>query len=174
MHALFRLFLDVLLRRRGPEDIPASWALAAAVSVAAMAVNAAYVANVPQAVPDGHWAWRTLGDFGAGALFLALVLQLAGLLPRFLQSFTALTGTSALLGLPALVLLALAQTGWRPLQTALNVAFTMLCVASLFVTEHILRRTLECTVWRSLPLTLANFLVSLAVAQWFDNFFRSA
>ena len=169
MHALFRLFLDVLLRRRGPEDVPPSWALAGVVSVASMAVNALYVAK---AVPDGHWALRTLGDFAAGALFLAFILLLARLLPRFLQSFTAMAGTSTLLGLPALALLALAQTGWRPLQTVLNLAFTMLLVASLFVTEHILRRTLECSVWRSIPLTFANFLLSLGVAQWFDTVFR--
>lgn len=170
MHALFRLFLDVLLRRRGPEDVPPSWALAGVVSVASMAVNALYVAHVPNG--DGHWAVRTLGDFAAGALFLAFILLLARLLPRFLQSFTAMAGTSTLLALPALALLALAQTGWRPLQTVLNLAFTMLLVASLFVTEHILRRTLECSVWRSIPLTFANFLLSLGIAQWFDTVFR--
>ena len=43
----------------------------------------------------------------------------------------------------------------------------MLIVASLFVTEHILRETLECPRLLSIPLTIANLLLSLAVAQWF-------
>ncbi len=113
-------------------------------------------------------------DFAAGAVFLAAVLAMFGHLARYLQSFTALAGTGALLGLPALGLLALAQTGWQPLQWVLNVAFMMLLVASLFVTEHILRRTLECSRWRSVPLTLANFLLSVSVAQWLDRWLRTA
>jgi hypothetical protein len=49
----------------------------------------------------------------------------------------------------------------------LTLAFYMLIVASLFVTEHILRETLECPRLLSIPLTIANLLLSLAVAQWF-------
>jgi hypothetical protein len=77
--------------------------------------------------------------------------------------------TSLLLTIPALGLLAVAQTGWAPLQLPLTLAFYMLIVASLFVTEHILRETLECPRLLSIPLTLANLLLSLAVAQWFDQ-----
>lgn len=171
MHGLLRLFLDLLLRRRGPEDLPHSWVLCALVSLAGLSANALYVST---AVPDGHWAVRTVVDFAAGAGFLVAVLALFGHLARFVQSFTALAGTGVLLSLPALLLLGLAQTGWQPLQGVLNLAFMMLLVASLFVTEHIFRRTLECSRWRSVPLTLANFLLSVSVAQWLDRWLRAA
>lgn len=166
MRLLLRLFLDILLRRRGPQDVPASNALAVAVVCACFTVTCLYsaYANV-----DGRWLARTAADLVASAAFLAGLLWATGRRARFQQSFTALNGTSLLLGLPALGLLAVAQTGWAPLQLPLTVAFYMLIVASLFVTEHILRETLECSRLLSILLTVANLFLSLAVAQWFDQ-----
>lgn len=166
MRSLLWLFLDILLRRRGPQDLPASPALAGAVVLGCFATTAIYSAY---ANPEGRWFVRTAADLLATGLFLAGLLLAAGRLPRFLQSFTAMNGTSLLLTIPALGLLAIAQTGWAPLQLPLTLAFYMLIVASLFVTEHILRETLECPRLLSIPLTVANLLLSLAVAQWFDQ-----
>lgn len=166
MRSLLTLFLEILLRRRGPQDVPASPALTMVVVAACFCTTAFYGAY---ANPEGRWLVRTAADLGASALFLAGLLVAAGHLPRFQQSFTAMNGTSLLLSLPALGLLAVAQTGWAPLQLPLTVAFYMLIVASLFVTEHILRETLECSRFLSIPLTVANLLLSLAVAQWFDQ-----
>ena len=166
MRSLLRLFLDILLRRRGPQDVPASTALAVAVVCACFCVTGLYSAY---ANADGRWLARTAADLAANAAFLAGLLVVSGRGARFQQSFTALNGTSLLLSLPALGLLAVAQTGWAPLQLPLTLAFYMLIVASLFVTEHILRETLECPRLLSIPLTLANLFLSLAVAQWFDQ-----
>ncbi|MEY4377344.1 MAG: hypothetical protein RJB26_1894 [Pseudomonadota bacterium] len=171
MRSLLWLFLDILLRRRGPQDVPASPALGWAVVCAAFGASAAYSAF---AVPDGRWLARTAADLVASALFLAGLLLASRRLSRFQQSFTAMNGASLLLSIPALGLLAVAQTGWAPLQLPLTLAFYMLIVASLFVTEHILRETLECPRLLSIPLTVANLFLSLAVAQWFDQSTRAA
>jgi len=170
MRLLLKLFLEILLRRRGPQDVPASPALTVLVALACFATTAIYGAY---ANPEGRWLVRTAADLTASALFLAGLLVAAGHLSRFQQSFTAMNGTSLLLNVPALGLLAVAQTGWAPLQLPLTVAFYMLIVASLFVTEHILRETLECSRWLSIPLTVANLLLSLALAQWFDQSARA-
>ncbi len=165
MHSLFRLFIDILLRRKGPQDLPSSWSFGLVVVLCGLLANAAYVA---MAVPDGRWLVRTVADFAASAGFLALVLVLGGHPRRFQQSFTALCGVGLLLTLPAYGFVLLAQTGWSPLQWLLDLLFTMLLVASLFVTEHILRQALECSPWRSVPLTFANLMLSIAVSQWFN------
>lgn len=171
MRSLLTLFLDILLRRRGPQDVPASPALAVVVVLGCFCTTVLYGAY---ANPEGRWLVRTAADLAASAAFLAGLLLAAGRMPRFLQSFTAMNGTSWLLSVPALGLLAVAQTGWAPLQLPLTIAFYMLIVASLFVTEHILRETLECSRFLSIPLTVANLLLSLAVAQWFDQSARAA
>ena len=77
------------------------------------------------------------------------------------------------MGIPLMQEYRFAQIG-RQLQLPLTIAFYMLIVASLFVTEHILRETLECSRFLSIPLTVANLLLSLAVAQWFDQSARAA
>ena len=166
MRSLLWLFLDILLRRRGPQDLPASPALAGAVVLGCFATTAIYSAY---AAPDTRWLFRTAADLLANGLFLAGLLLAAGRWPRFRQSFTAMNGASLLLNIPAFAWLALAQLRWAPLQLPIQVASVTVFVASLFVTEHILRETLECPRLLSISLTIASLALSLAVAQWFDQ-----
>lgn len=165
MHGLLMLFTDILLRRRGPQDVPVSRFLDGMVWGLAFVASALYAWL---ASSDGLWLVRAGADLVAGGVFTLGVLALFGHAARFRQTYTAQCGTAVLLTLPALAIGLLAQGGDASLAVVFRVLFTVLFVASLVVTEHIFRQALECTPWKSVPVTLANLMLALWVSRFFD------
>jgi hypothetical protein len=158
---LFRMFVDIALWRRGPQDLPASVTLAWLVTLIYALVSAVQI---------GMMGW----DFRSGLMLVGLdlglqVLWLWGLLsffgkgPRFLQSITAFLGVGALLtvidifisGVEAAVGIGADHPGnpWPFLHLGLL----------LLLLGRILQQALERSLFLSMSLTLVIMLtVSLA------------
>jgi hypothetical protein len=144
MFALFDAFLQILLRRRGPEDLPDSRFLLA------LALGAYLLCQVPVAVIMYGWTAVTAALLAADALLLAvyfwIVLQLAGHAGRYRQTLTALAGTGALLALLQAPLVWLMQSMRGPQADApwpLTLALLLLLVWTVLVQSHVATRALE-------------------------------
>ena len=96
MIALIRLFVDILLLRRGPQDLPAAPALLAALLIVNFLVGGLFFD--PGEEQASGWA-QTATDLGLQMLMAALVLQLRGFQARVLQTLSAFAGTGLLLSL---------------------------------------------------------------------------
>lgn len=151
MPALIRLFFDIAMHRRGPQDVPAQQG-------AFLFALAAYL------VAGGAVLWPTASGTREmfGQLMLDLVLMVAvcaallaltGRAARLGQTLAALFGTGALLSaaaLPFVWLLAVTLGGAEPMPETIppaaalsSIALFGLLLASLLVTGHILRHALD-------------------------------
>ena len=95
MTQIFRMFFDIAILRRGPQDLPASKILAWLVSACYLFVSA---------VQSGMRGWDVvttllllLLDLGMQALWLWVLLVFFARRARFLQTFTAFIGVNVLL-----------------------------------------------------------------------------
>ena len=178
MQALIRLFLEVALHRKGPQDVPASGVVFGLALLAYLAVGAAVL-------------WPTAA--GAGSLLAQLALDLAllllvfgGLLAgtgragRLQQTLSALLGTGALLSAAALPFVWLAARslgdggplpGMEFPAVLSTTALFMLLLASLLVTGHILRHAMD---WRYAAGVLAAVVYFALSIAMFRRYFPSA
>lgn len=102
MKALFDLFFDICLMRRGPQDLPSSTSLLRVAGVV-YALVALVLASIGGDM--GRAAMQVAIDLAVTIVFVQLVLRIRDRGGRFVQTLTALFGTSALLtafGLPLL------------------------------------------------------------------------
>jgi hypothetical protein len=102
-----RVFLNIALLRRGPQDLPASKFLLAALIALAILVNLAV------SLVSGFDVWltveRSMLSASLGLLLTAAVLSIAGRRHRFVQASTAMVGAELVIAPLAIVLLALAK-----------------------------------------------------------------
>jgi len=145
MVALFNLFLDICLLRKGPQDVPTSVALLQ-LSVAVYAIVGLVLLlanlNITQAFT------LVMLDLG---LLLGLtygVLNILGRGTRFTQTVTALAGTGLLLELIAWPLaIWIGQANLRQEAAALpSLLYLALLVWNIAITGHILRHALSTTL----------------------------
>jgi hypothetical protein len=103
-----RVFLDIVLWRRGPQDLPVSAVLLAITIAAYVAVSGLQLALLDET--PRMWLFFLVGDPLLLAAWIWLVLRLFSHPERFLQTAAAVFGTGALLGvalfLPLQVLVA--------------------------------------------------------------------
>jgi hypothetical protein len=141
VQALIRFFFELCLLRRAPQDLPASrplvWTLVGAELLVGLLVGLAAGLHPATSLAQG------LAELALtlGALYLALLLvRHPG---RFDQAASALLGTGALLGLFAVLPLAMDATGSEETDAAALGAVLLLAllVWSIAVTGHILRHT---------------------------------
>jgi hypothetical protein len=111
MITLLRTFFDIALWRKGPQDLPASWTLAALALIAYVAMT--YL-RVRMLNADAHAAlvWSGVPVIML-CLWLWAVLAFFGRRQRFVQTITAALGVG--------VLLLLLDIGMRALQISLGV-----------------------------------------------------
>jgi len=139
---LVRFFFDLCLLRRAPQDLPASWALLGVTLLADLLTGMMLASAV--GISPGMGLAQSLFDVAFMLVLLYGALYLLDRLPRFLQSATALLGSSALLGFAAAVpvgLLPPDQEGREPIGAAL--LLLTLVLWSILVTGHILRHTFQ-------------------------------
>lgn len=101
MREVLKLFAQILLLRRGPQDLPASGLLLVLTVVAYVVVNCVFSYLFP---PAREWPALLLIDVGFLLLWNALLLKAAGRPERTLQTTTAVFGYQLLLS-PLLVIL---------------------------------------------------------------------
>lgn len=162
---LLHLFVDILLLRAGPQDVPASFALFM-LALLASAVTSLLLAL--ESFSGREAILRVTVELGLSALLLAALLAFHGHRARFVQSFTAVCGTGALLALVAWPLFGIALA--RPAEDGLAVLALLLLwllfAWSILVVGHILRNALEFGWFRSLMLALAYALLIAALGEW--------
>ncbi len=159
MLQFLKVFVDIVLWRRGPQDLPASALLLGLAGAAYVVVSIMQLAWLDE--PPAAWLVFVVLD----PLLLTggtwLLLRLFGRRERFLQTATAVLGTGALLGaalfLPMQWLLAVLDV--RPGSTIAGVAALALVVAFALVTGRILQRAMDSSLITGVALSLTYFLL---------------
>jgi len=166
MRELIRLFSQIALLKRGPQDVPASPLLLALTVVGYLCVNVVVGALLP---PDHRWPAWLLVDTLFMLAWYAVLLRLLGRPERILQTTTALFGFQAVLS-PLLIASEWLlrryseDTTW---QVPITVAGLLLFVWLLAANSHIVRAALEWPAASSVALvilqTLASWLLQFAL-----------
>lgn len=174
MQALIRLFLDIILHRKGPQDVPPSTAVFGMALLAYLLVGAAVL--WPAADTAIVLAGQLLLDLLLVALIFGGLLAVTGRPARTMQTLAALFGTGALLSsaaLPFVWINARALSDGAPvpgmeLPAALSTtALFMLLVVSLLVTGHVLRHALAWSYAAGVLVATLYFAVSVFVFRLF-------
>lgn len=162
---LLQLFIDILLLRAGPQDVPASRVLLAAVLAASLTASALLALET---FPAPTAMVATGLELVLTAALLALLLGLSGHGARFVQTFTALCGTGALLALLAWPLFGIVMG--RPADDGLGLMAMLmlwgLYAWSILVIGHILRHALEIGLMRGMLFALAYVLLVAGLGEW--------
>lgn len=164
MVALFNLFLDICLFRKGPQDVPASTALLK-LCLIAYTLSGLLVLLLNTSIPVA--ILQILLDLVllSGLLYWGLILHHHP--QRFEQSLSALTGVGTLMGLLALPLML-----WIVNQTADDdVSLPSLLLLALIgwsiaITAHILRHAFETSLGFGILYALGYTLLSWTLTGW--------
>jgi hypothetical protein len=157
--AFFKVFLDIVLWRRGPQDLPASGLLFLFTVVAYVAVSAIQLLLLQET--GAAWVVFLLFDPLLLTACVWLLLRLYGHPERFLQTATAVFGTGALLSLVVflpLQLLLQARGGGPQDGLAQVVALLLLGVFAL-VTGRILKLGTDSSLFTGVAVALSYFFL---------------
>ena len=94
LRALFSVVVDIILLRRGPEQVPASTVLLAVTVAIYLAISAMVVASV--ATTDGNWPVELIIGAASMLVWYQVALQLAKKRERYPQTMTAMFGVSTI------------------------------------------------------------------------------
>jgi len=161
---LVRVYVDIALLRRGPEDLPYS----RAVLLRALAWYVAsglllFQIHVPVFLDALS---ELLVSLLLEMLFFVALLQFAGKAARIMQTLTAVAGTGVLFTVLALPLHWWIQGAPAGAGQGLpQAAVLMLLVWSFLTGGHILRRALEIPLVGGVVLVLAEFILAVAVTR---------
>lgn len=147
---LARLYFDIALWRRGPQDVPGSAAalsltVVAYVAISLLAIRAADIAiPVPANSPRQPGVILIVADVILVGVWYWLLLRWSGRPERWTQTVAAIFGCSAWLTPPSVLtsqLVLMASGGWRQL---LALILTLALLAwGMLINAHILRHALE-------------------------------
>lgn len=154
-----RIFVDIVLWRRGPQDLPAS-ALMLAIAVAAyVAVSAVQLALLGETAAT--WFFFLIVDPLLLGAWVWLVLKLYGHVARFTQTASAVFGTGAVLGLGLYLPLQLLVTGlgYEPTSGLAQVFALLLVVTFALVTGRIIKLATDSNLFTGIAVSLTYFLV---------------
>jgi hypothetical protein len=154
-----KVFLDIVLWRRGPQDLPASPLLLALVTAAYVAVSAVQLLMLHEAGPT--WFVFVVVDPVLLICGTWLLLRLFQHPERFLQTATAVLGTGALLGLAVYLPLQwiLDAAGATPESTLAGIAALALVVMFALVTGRILQLAMDASLFTGVAISLTYFLL---------------
>jgi hypothetical protein len=154
-----KVFVDIVLWRRGPQDLPASPLLLGITVAAYVAVSAAQLALLHESAAS--WFVFVVLD----PLLLTggtwLLLRLFQHTERFLQTATAVLGTGALLGLLLFLPLQwiLSLLGAGPESPAAGIFALLLVVVFALVTGRILQLATDSNLFTGVALSLTYFML---------------
>lgn len=166
MRALFDLFLDICLFRKGPQHIPASQILLRAALIAYGASGLLVLLISLDAVS------ALLVMFADMVLLTGLtygVLSLRGYSPRFSQTLTALLGTGTLVQLAALpVSLWVSKTLEQDIAALPQLLYLALLVWSIAIMAYILQQALAVSRGIGILYTFGYIAISWTVSSWLE------
>lgn len=166
MHALFNLFLDICLFRKGPQDVPASVAL---LKICLLAYGLSGLLVLLLGTPAPVALLQILLDMVllSGLLYLLLILYRRS--KRFEQTLSALTGTGTLMGLLALPLMSwIAHQGTGGDTELPSMLMLVLMVWNTAIIAHILRHAFETSTWVGALYALGYTFLSWTLTGWID------
>lgn len=154
-----RIFLDIVLWRRGPQDLPVSNLLLAMAVAAYVAVSAVQLALLGETAAT--WFFFVVVDPLLLGGWVWLVLRLYGHPERFLQTATAVFGTGAVLGIGLYLPLQLIITGlgYDPASGLAQVFALVLVVVFALVTGRIIKLATDSNLFTGIAVSLTYFLI---------------
>jgi len=154
-----RICLDIVLWRRGPQDLPASSLLLAIALGAYIAVSAAQLALLGETAAT--WIFFIVIDPLLLGGWVWLVLRVYGHPERFLQAASAVFGTGAVLGIGLYLPLQLIITGlgYEPTSGLAQFFALLLVVAFALVTGRIIKLATDSNLFTGIAVSLTYFLV---------------
>ncbi len=154
-----RICLDIVLWRRGPQDLPASGLLLAIAVAAYVAVSAVQLALLGETAAT--WLFFMVVDPLLLAGWVWLVLRLYGRRERFLQTASAVFGTGAVLGFALYLPLQLIVTGlgYEPTSGLAQAFALLLVVAFALVTGRIVKLATDSNMFTGIAVALTYFLL---------------
>ncbi len=154
-----RIFLDIVLWRRGPQDLPVSRLLLAVTVVAYVAVSIAQLALLEESASS--WLFFLVVDPLLLAAWVWLLLKLYGKSERFLQTASAVFGTGAVLGLglylPLQVLVM--ALGEAPASGIAQVFGLLVLVTFALVAGRIFKLATDSNLFTGIAVALTYFMV---------------
>ena len=154
-----RIFVDIVLWRRGPQDLPVSTLLLALAVAAYLAVSVVQLALLRES--PGTWAFFLVADPLLLGAWVWLVLRLFGRGERFLQTASAVFGTGAVLGVALYLPMQLIVTllGQEPASGLAQVFALLLVVAFTLVTGRIFKLATDSNLFTGIAVSLTYFLL---------------
>lgn len=158
------LFVEICLFRRGPQDVPASSTLLVLCGLAYF--GAGLLALQSMSSPIGNSVLYALTDMSSYGIITWALLSVTRHRMRFLQTFTTMLGTGALLGLIAwpITTWQTRELGEAGLPGLLLWGVTIWMIA---VTAHILRHALEVRRGQALALAMLYVVASMVLSVFF-------
>lgn len=153
---LIRLFLDISLFNKGPQDTPASTFLLA------LTVAANLIVGIGLSVLEADWADALVQSLAGSFLlagFLWIALSVTRKLSRFLQTATAAFGCDTLIGAVAAPLLSGSQLTPEGKGVA-GILLSLLLLWQITVIGHIVRHALSVPFMAGLGLAFVYTVVS--------------
>jgi hypothetical protein len=160
-----RIFLDIVLWRRGPQDLPASGLLVVISMVAYVLVGAVQLALLDEA--GATWLVFLVADPALLTASVWLLLRLYGHPERFQQTAAAVLGTGALLGLCLYLPLQVLVTGsgLGPASPVAQVSGLLLVVVFVLVTGRILKLATGASLFTGIAAALTYFIAINALVS---------
>ena len=164
MAALFNLFLDLCLLRKGPQDVPASMLL---LKLCLLAYGLIGLIVLLLSTPIPVALLQALLDIVllSGLLYVGLTLYHHP--ERFEQTLTALAGSGALIALLAFPLMAWLMNEERGGDIALpSLLLLALLVWSIAIMAHILRHAFAVSLWSGAWYAFGYTVLSWTLTGW--------
>ncbi len=154
-----RIFLDITLWRRGPQDLPASGLLVWITLLAYVLVSAVQLAALDESALT--WFFFLVVDPVLLMAWVWLVLKLYRRTERFQQTASAVLGTGALLGLVLYLPLQLVITGlgFEPDSSLAQLSALALVIVFALVTGRIIKLATESSLFTGVAVALTYFIV---------------
>jgi len=154
-----RIFVDIVLWRRGPQDLPAS-SLLLALTVAAY-VGVSVVQLALEGESAATWFFFVVIDPLLLAAWVWLVLRIFRHPERFVQAVAAVFGTGAVLGLFMYLPLQLLATGlgFEPTSGAAQALGLLTVIVFALVTGRIIKLATDTGMFTGVAAALTYFLV---------------
>jgi hypothetical protein len=162
MKDIVRLFAQIALLRRGPQDLPASELLLALTVLGYFCVNFVLSSVLP---PDAHWRGPLLVDTVFTLLWYVGLLKLLGRPERILQTTTAVFGFQAVLS-PLLIasewLMRRVGEDWQVPVTCVGLLLLAWLIAA---NSHVVKAALEWSGSASVALVILQMLAGWLVVS---------
>lgn len=157
MQALISLLWDIVLIRRGPRDLPSSWALLALLGALYLATS---VLGAELAYGAGHAFVRGGLDLVLTVAVFWAALAFRDREHRLMQTLSALFGVGILLAVPDFALLLLIQGASKPAALLLQLLALALLLWNVVVVGHIVRAALDVKLFTGITVAMSYIVGS--------------